>query len=183
MRADGDWLGMGERTVMPPSEARSFLEVRAPDWADERHTMVAYALSLGCTQREAAKAGGVDKSTVARWLHGRDWSDEFRAYVDELTFRSGLARRAERLRYAKKMAEKRFDSELKEPSKRHTALDWLRFVGELAGDEGGRPQSGIVAFINQLFQVNVAGGAPPAVSDVVEGEVRELPDGGKADNG
>lgn len=165
-----------ELSVIPGPGADIFRVVEPPAWADARHLVAAYCLSLGMTKTEAAKAAGVDRKALWRWEKHPERGVEFLSFVRELTFHTGLALRSERLRYAKKMAQHLFDKELVEDQKRHTALDWLRYLGSLAGDEvDDAPAHPVIQFIQNIYDEHRHVRLGP--DQVVDGEVRELESG------
>lgn len=168
---------------MPPPEPEVLALVEVPEWADDRHIRAAWALSAGLLQGEAAKLAGVTDRTIRDWLNERGKrSAEFRQLRNRMAFHSGIATRGYQLLVVKKLASDLMAEGVKVALRKHDVLDLMRYARELSGDQLERPDHPVIQFINQLFQVNVAGGAPAAVSDVVEGEVRELPDGGKAED-
>jgi transposase-like protein len=118
-----------ELMVISPPDLETF-GVKAPDWTDERQRIAAYALSIGASQEEAAGVAGVHRSTLSRWLRHPGRGIEFRRYISQLALLTGMAQRGERVRQAKELARRRFAKELQEPSKRHTWLDYARFVAD-----------------------------------------------------
>ena len=83
-----------------------------------KSTNAALALADGRTQQEAADIAGVNERTVRRWLHLPEFSTE----VDRLTLITGIARKAERLKIAKRMARQLNDVTEKD------LLDWLKYA-------------------------------------------------------
>lgn len=84
----------------------------------QKATNAALALADGRTQQEAADIAGVNERTVRRWLHLPEFSTE----VDRLTLITGIARKAERLKIAKRMARQLNDVTEKD------LLDWLKYA-------------------------------------------------------
>lgn len=169
---------MGEKaleTVMPVSEADISELVQVPEWCEPKHLAAACAMAEGYNKTDAAKLGGVTRQTIYDWLKHPERGTEFRQLIRDITFKCGIASRETRLQEVKKLYGASVGKGVKFALRKHDAVDLLRLAGELSGDVGQAPENIVVAYINQLFQVNVAGGAP-AVSDVVEGEVRELED-------
>lgn len=154
---------------------RNILLPDAPSWMRGKHKLAAEALSMGLTQAQAGEAAGVSERTVFRWLHEKEWSQEFQGYVDKATFTTGLAQRSERLRVAKRLAQKRIQQEIEEGklSKRHDLIDTLRYVKEESGDRTGLPENFIVTWINELFQVNVGGVQSQSPWQVIEAQEDE----------
>jgi len=160
-------------TVMPPPDPEILALVGVPDWADDRHIRAAWALSMGFSAEEAGEFAGVTGRTVHYWLRERKYLAEFRQLRNKLAFHSGIATRGFQLLEVKRLARELAGEGVRVSLKKHDMLDLMRYARELSGDQVERPDHPVIQFINQLFQVNVAG-APPAVSDVVDGEVREL---------
>lgn len=84
----------------------------------EKHEIAAIALAGGDTQQEAGDKAGVTERTIQRWLAVAEFSEE----VDRLTFLTGIAHKAERLRLAKRVIKK-----LNEDTERDL-LDWLKYA-------------------------------------------------------
>lgn len=90
----------------------------------EKATNAALALADGRTQQEAADISGVNGRTIRRWLNIPEFSEE----VDRLTFLTGIATKAERIRLAKQMIRKLGVQTEKD------LLDWLKYAqGETDG--------------------------------------------------
>jgi hypothetical protein len=84
----------------------------------------ALALASGVTREEAAATSGIGERTLYRWLDLPEFSEE----VDRLTFLTGIAAKAERLRLAKRVI-----TSLKANTEKDL-LDWLKYVqGETDG--------------------------------------------------
>jgi hypothetical protein len=161
-------------TVMPLSEADISELVQVPGWCEPKHLAAACAMAEGYTKTDAAKFAEVTRQTIHDWLNHPKHGTEFKQLVRDITFKCGIASRETRLQEVKKLYRDSADQGVKFALRKHDSVDLLRLVGELSGDVGQAPDHPVIQFINQMFQVNVAGGAPPAVSDVVEGEVREI---------
>lgn len=85
--------------------------------------IAATALANGDTQQIAGDKAGVSQRTVQRWLAIPEFSEE----VDRLTFMTGVAHKAERLRLAKRIISRLNFTE-------KDLLDWLKYVqGETDG--------------------------------------------------
>lgn len=84
----------------------------------EKQTSAAIALANGDTQLEAADKAGVSERTIRRWLLLPEFAEE----VDRLTFLTGIAHKAERLRVAKRVIKA-----LDEKTERDL-LDWLKYA-------------------------------------------------------
>lgn len=84
----------------------------------------AISLASGDTREAAAISAGVGVATIYRWLQIPEFSEE----VDRLTFLTGVAAKAERLRLAKRVTKQlgiRTEKDL---------LDWLKYIqGETDG--------------------------------------------------
>lgn len=90
----------------------------------EKAENVAIALANGDTQKDAAEKNGVTDRTVRRWLEEPEFSEE----VDRLTFLTGIANKAERLRLAKRVINQIGAHTEKD------LLDWLKYAqGETDG--------------------------------------------------
>lgn len=83
----------------------------------------AIALAEGYTQVEAAAMAGVSDRTLRRWLA----QPEFAVEVDKLTLITGIARKAERVKLAKRVIRTIGETTEKD------LLDWLKYI-ELATD-------------------------------------------------
>lgn len=80
--------------------------------------IAAIALANGDTQGQAAGKAGINERTIRRWMAIPEFAEE----VDRLTFMTGIAAKAERLRMAKRVVaafELRTEKDL---------LDWLKYV-------------------------------------------------------
>jgi transcription initiation factor TFIIIB Brf1 subunit/transcription initiation factor TFIIB len=84
----------------------------------QKATNAALALADGRTQLEAADIAGVNERTIRRWLALPEFSEE----VDRLVFLTGIARKSERLKIAKRIARNLDDTTAKD------LLDWLKFA-------------------------------------------------------
>lgn len=84
----------------------------------EKATQAAIALADGDTQAEAADKAGVSDRTLRRWLLMPEFAEE----VDRLTFMTGVANKAARLRLAKRVIVKLGTTTEKD------LLDWLKFA-------------------------------------------------------
>lgn len=90
----------------------------------ENSERAAIALANGETQQSAADRAGVTDRTVRRWLEEPEFSEE----VDRLTFLTGVAHKAERLRLAKRVVAQLGIHTEKD------LLDWLKYIqGETDG--------------------------------------------------
>jgi len=78
----------------------------------------AIALAAGETQRKTADIVGVAQRTVERWVAIPEFSEE----VDRLTFLTGIANKAERVRMAKRMIAKLG------PNTKEDLLAWLKYA-------------------------------------------------------
>ena len=97
-------------------------------WTPKRDK-AALALTDGDTQEQAAKKAGVTRRTILRWLDNPEFSNE----VDRLTFMTGVATRAGRLKIAKKVVQGRVEN-TSYPISKADLLDWLKFLqGETDG--------------------------------------------------
>jgi len=86
-------------------------------WSKKSET-AAISLANGDTREQAAIAAGVGAATVYRWLQVPEFAEE----VDRLTFLTGIAHKAERLRMAKRVIARldiRTEKDL---------LDWLKYA-------------------------------------------------------
>jgi hypothetical protein len=84
----------------------------------------AISLAGGATREEAAAISGIGERTLYRWLDLPEFSEE----VDRLTFLTGIAAKAERLRLAKRIVDNLGLNTEKD------LLDWLKYVqGETDG--------------------------------------------------
>lgn len=84
----------------------------------EKAERAAIELANGATREEAAIAAGIGEATLYRWLKLPVFSEE----VDRLTFLTGVAHKAERLRLAKRVIANLQTFTEKD------LLDWLKFV-------------------------------------------------------
>lgn len=85
---------------------------------NEKSEKAAISLANGDTQQQAADIAGVSDRTIRRWLEDAEFSEE----VDRLTFLTGVAHKAERLRLAKRAINQlgiRTEKDL---------LDWLKYM-------------------------------------------------------
>lgn len=83
----------------------------------------ALALAEGETRHRAAVIAGVGERTLYRWLDIAEFTEE----VDRLTFLTGVAQKAERLRLAKRIV-KQLNYTKKD------LLEWLKYIqGETDG--------------------------------------------------
>src|SRR4030095_1696035 len=78
----------------------------------------ALALANGETREQAALIAQIAESTLYRWLQIPEFSEE----VDNLTLITGIARKAERVRIAKRIARRLDETTEKD------LLDWLKYV-------------------------------------------------------
>lgn len=78
----------------------------------------AIALANGHTQQEAGDIAGVNRRTIQRWLDIPEFAEE----VDRLTFLTGIAAKAERVRLAKRVAANLGIHTEKD------LLDWLKYI-------------------------------------------------------
>lgn len=92
-------------------------------WSKKAET-AAISLANGSTREEAATEAEIGTTTLYRWLQVPEFSEE----VDRLTFLTGVAAKAERLRLAKRVVNQlgiRTEKDL---------LDWLKYIqGETDG--------------------------------------------------
>jgi hypothetical protein len=90
----------------------------------KKQEIAAIALANGDTQQEAADKANTSERTIRRWLAIAEFAEE----VDRLTFLTGVANKAERIRLAKRVINTqglRTEKDL---------LDWLKYVqGETDG--------------------------------------------------
>ena len=84
----------------------------------EKAEQAAIALANGSTRDEAAAIAGIGQRTLYNWLNLPEFSEE----VDRLTFLTGVAHKAERLRLAKRVIASLQTFTEKD------LLDWLKFV-------------------------------------------------------
>jgi len=92
-------------------------------WSKKAET-AAITLANGHTQEETGDIAGVNRRTIQRWLNNPEFAEE----VDRLTFLTGIANKAERLRQAKRVVRSLGISTEKD------LLDWLKYVqGETDG--------------------------------------------------
>lgn len=92
-------------------------------WTKSREK-AAISLANGGTQDEAADIAGTTARTVRRWLDEPEFAEE----VDRLTFLTGVANKAERLRLAKRVINQIGAHTEKD------LLDWLKYAqGETDG--------------------------------------------------
>ena len=84
----------------------------------EKTNQAALSLAAGATVAEAADKAGVTDRTVYRWQLEPQFSEE----VDRLTFLTGIANKAERLRMAKRVIVKLGINTNKD------LLEWLKFA-------------------------------------------------------
>lgn len=100
-----------------------FRNVSAFKWG-QKQEKAALALAEGKTQQEAAEIADVTDRTIRNWLAEPEFAEE----VDRLTFLTGVAHKAERLRLAKRVVRQlniRTEKDL---------LDWLKYIqGETDG--------------------------------------------------
>lgn len=81
------------------------------------------SLADGETRERAAATAGIGERTIYRWLQIPEFSEE----VDRLTFLTGAAYKAERLRMAKRIISQLSGTE-------KDLLDWLKYMqGETDG--------------------------------------------------
>jgi hypothetical protein len=85
----------------------------------------AVLLAQGVTRAETANQIGYGEAQIYRWLD----HPEFSAEVDRLTFLTGIATKAARVREVKRLVRSRVDENGILISKRDV-LDWLRFLRE-----------------------------------------------------
>lgn len=91
-------------------------------WTRNRE-IAAIALAEGDTHAQAAEKADVTDRTIRNWLSEAEFSEE----VDRLTFLTGIAHKAERLRLAKRIISRLSFTE-------KDLLDWLKYVqGETDG--------------------------------------------------
>lgn len=87
-------------------------------------TQAAIGLAEGLTRDDAAAQAGVSRATLFRWLTVPEFAEE----VDRLTFLTGIANKAERLRLAKRVIARLGTVTEKD------LLDWLKYAqGETDG--------------------------------------------------
>lgn len=90
----------------------------------KKQEIAAIALANGETQAEAAEKAKVTDRTIRNWLDVPEFAEE----VDRLTFLTGIAAKAERLRMAKRIIAKLDNNTEKD------LLDWLKYAqGETDG--------------------------------------------------
>lgn len=104
----------------------------------------AFALADGLTQADAAREAEVTDRTIRLWLQ----EPEFSAEVDRLTLMTGIATRAARLRFAKRIIEKLGTNTDKD------ILDWLKFA-----------QSETDGIKLELTQLAAVGADDPSLAD------------------
>lgn len=89
-----------------------------------KQEIAAIALAGGDTQQQAGDKANISERTIQRWLKEPEFSEE----VDRLTFLTGIAAKAERLRLAKRVISALNTNTEKD------LLDWLKYVqGETDG--------------------------------------------------
>jgi hypothetical protein len=104
-------------------------------WTTKAQT-AAFALADGYTREEAAVMAGIGERTLYRWLALPEFSEE----VDRLVFLTGIARKTERLKIAKRIARNLGDTTEKD------LLDWLKF----AQSETDGAKLDLTGLLNQL---------------------------------
>jgi len=103
--------------------AEGFRKASTFKWS-KKHELAAIALAEGRTQQEVAEIAEVTDRTIRNWLDEPEFSEE----VDRLTFLTGVAHKAERLRLAKRVVRQLGITTEKD------LLDWLKYMqGETDG--------------------------------------------------
>lgn len=97
--------------------ANNFQNISAFRWG-EKQEAAAFALAQGKTQEAAAEIAGVTDRTIRNWLAHSEFVEE----VDRLTFLTGIAHKAERLRLAKRVIANLSITTEKD------LLDWLKYA-------------------------------------------------------
>jgi hypothetical protein len=85
--------------------------------------IAASLLATGLSRRETAQRIGVGEATIYRWLN----NEFFSAEVDALTFLTGIAVKAERVRLIKRFVASKLDEDGIVDSKKDP-LDWLKLL-------------------------------------------------------
>jgi hypothetical protein len=109
----------------PDSETLKLVD-QIPDWCEEQHIAGAWALSEGATRAEAAGRAGVSRRSIYNWLQ----RPGFKALVDALALKTGLAQKAERLKLLKRLARQVEAGGLDKSMRRHDAVDLARAIRE-----------------------------------------------------
>lgn len=86
----------------------------------------AVLLAQGVTRAKTAEAIGYGEAQIYRWLDHPEFSSE----VDRLTFLTGIATKAARIREVKRLVAQRVDEETGVLVSKKDVLDWLRFLRE-----------------------------------------------------
>jgi hypothetical protein len=94
------------------------------EWTKEK-AEACVALAEGATIVKAAARAGVSTFTIEAWRS----KPEFASEVDKLTFMTGLALPAHRVRLAKQFIDQQIEQDGTIRSKRDI-LDWLRFIDD-----------------------------------------------------
>jgi hypothetical protein len=120
-RAAVDWPVPGERARQPgraqAGGVNCFRKISALKWTKNRE-IAAIALAEGDTHAQAAEKADVTDRTIRNWLQEPEFSEE----VDRLTFLTGIAHKAERLRMAKRVIARLGIWTEKD------LLDWLKYA-------------------------------------------------------
>ena len=90
------------------------------EWTSKK-TEAVLLLAEGHTIEETALLVGVAERTIFRWKDDTTFSEE----LDRLSLESGIAKKAERLRIAKRIIRTKAQKEV--PSKKDL-LEWLKYV-------------------------------------------------------
>jgi hypothetical protein len=108
--------------------------------------MAASLIATGKTKRETAALVGIAESTLYRWLQ----EPEFQVEVDRLTYLTGMAVKAARVRAIKRLIESKLDDDEILDTKTDV-FQWMKLLREELGDlELG-------AFIVQTLQDKLVG--------------------------
>ena len=180
---------MADKALMVVPDPDILGLVGVPQWCEEKHIVVAWALGAGCTKDDAAEAGGVCRQTVYDWLNHRDLGGEYRAFVDRVSLHAGIMTRGARAREVNRLyvALTGEDMDLDRALRKSDAVTLLRVADELGGGDGvGVPlaarglQPIIIGTQINTGAVTVMSGSPSPESaggeggDVVDGEVIDL---------
>ena len=84
---------------------------------------------VGMKKRHVADRVGVGEATIYRWMS----DEEFRCELDRLTFITGMAVKAARVRAIKRLIRSRMDEDEVLDSKRDV-LDWIKLLKEEIND-------------------------------------------------
>lgn len=183
----GESRAIGESLVSVPDPG-VLATVGVPAWCDPRHVAVAWALSEGTTQQEAANRGGVHVQTVKDWLSKYP---DFRELVKRLVPYTGLATRSGQLFAVKRLYQALKGESIDKRLRKSDEVHLIRLAGELGAAEVSPPVPQVRAaqaiFIGTQINVEAgatvmspSGGPESAVvpgwpaGGVVDGEIVEL---------